>query len=75
MNRKDIRILKVMLLALFAIFSFLVFGIGISVIKWLENVGSLFEYLAVLILGFTQSFLYWRLGRQFSRIDREAKNW
>lgn len=75
MNRKDIRILKVMLLGLFTVLSLMTFGFGIAIQSKIAEISRPLGFAITSLIFIIQAFLYWRLGRQFSRIDREAKDW
>jgi hypothetical protein len=75
MNRKDIRILKVMLLGLFTVVSLMTFGLGIAIQFKIAEISRPLGFAITSLIFIIQAFLYWRLGRQFSRIDREAKDW
>lgn len=75
MNKKDIRILKVMLFALFSVFSLVIWGVGIAIQSEIVKIDQHLGLPSVCLILLVQAVLYWRLGRQISRIDREAKDW
>jgi len=74
-DKKQIRILKAMLLALFSIFSLLTWGLGIAIQSYIVKIDRILGFPSACLILFVQAVLYWRLGRQISRIDREAKDW
>jgi hypothetical protein len=67
--------MKVMILALFTMFSLMVWGFGIAIESKVAEINGQVGFAITCLTFFLQAFLYWRLGRQFSRIDREAKDW
>jgi hypothetical protein len=75
MNKKDIRIMKVMLLTLFTVGSLMTWGFGSAIQSKIAEINGLLGFAITCLVFFVQAFLYWRLGRQFSKIDREAKGW